>query len=108
MVSARKVLIRQLTREETASGIKAFHTIQVMKLTYKLKRSASGSSSSNTCCSVGKSKRGPSEGPAAELEIEADLAQEAFPGSLSVGGDFNLLIFSHKLRTGKAEPGGRH
>ena len=59
------------------------------------------------------SKEGPSQGPAVELEIDANLAQNVsgggtFPGSLNVGGDFNLAgFFRQGSETGTAEPAGR-
>lgn len=59
------------------------------------------------------SKEGPSQGPAAELEIDANLAQNAtasgaFPGSLSVGGDLMLASFLRQgSETGTSEPAGR-
>jgi hypothetical protein len=59
------------------------------------------------------SKEGPSQGPAAELEIDANLAQNSsgggmFPGSLNVGGDFNLAgLLRQGSETGTAEPAGR-
>ena len=59
------------------------------------------------------SKEGPGQGPAAELEIEANLAQDgvgngAFSGSLGVGGDFYLGgLFRQGSETGTGSPAGR-
>jgi hypothetical protein len=59
------------------------------------------------------SKEGPSQGPAAELEIDANLSQSAsgdgsFPGSLGVGGNFDLLgLMRQGSEIGTAEPAGR-
>jgi hypothetical protein len=65
------------------------------------------------------SKEGPSQGPAAELEIEANLAQNGsgsgtFPGLLSVGGDLSVSgnlnvtgLSRQGSETGTSEPAGR-
>lgn len=59
------------------------------------------------------SKEGPSQGPAAELEIDANLSQDglgngAFSGSLGVGGDFHLGgLLRQGSETGTADPAGR-
>ncbi|MFO1477614.1 MAG: DNRLRE domain-containing protein [Verrucomicrobiota bacterium] len=58
------------------------------------------------------SKEGPSQGPAPELEIEANLSQDTtgsgvFPGSLIVGGHLSLGgLIRQGSETGTAEPAG--
>ncbi|PWU13606.1 MAG: hypothetical protein C5B50_18945 [Verrucomicrobia bacterium] len=59
------------------------------------------------------SKEGPGLGPAAQLEIDANLALDAagssqFPGSLTVGTDLKLAgLLRQGSETGTAEPAGR-
>jgi hypothetical protein len=59
------------------------------------------------------SKEGPTQGPSAQLEIDANLAIDAngggsFPGSLNVGANLNLAGFLRQgSETGNAAPAGR-
>jgi hypothetical protein len=53
-------------------------------------------------------KEGPSQGPAAELEIDADLANGLFPGTLTVVGNLNVIgVMRQGSEMGTAEPAGR-
>jgi hypothetical protein len=59
------------------------------------------------------SKEGPSQGPAAELDIDANLSQNAsgdgaFPGSLAIGGNLDLFgLMRQGTEAGTSETAGR-